>query len=175
VGANECCDSFRVAREKIPYSNRTLAVLFVPSVSNKMPDPLLLSAGGARHTFLPSNSESSTIPLIKPGMLGRRTDGQYRPLPQSPDVGQDLDIPSAIEEGELTADEVPDDILDDHTLSDAPVDNRIQWVHFMLGSAFLLPWNGGSQIMSRGMGLIEAHSHDHRRTVFSLAIAPFFN
>ncbi|KAI0303095.1 nucleoside transporter-domain-containing protein [Russula brevipes] len=67
-------------------------------------------------------------------------DTQYRPLPQSPDVAHDIAIPSAIEEGEFATEEM-DDILDGHVPSDAPVDNRIQWIHFMLGSAVLLPWN----------------------------------
>jgi hypothetical protein len=26
--------------------------------------------------------------------------------------------------------------------SSEPVDGRIQWIHFMLGAAVLLPWNG---------------------------------
>jgi len=72
-------------------------------------------------------------------------DAQYRALPQSPDVSQDLSIPSAIEEGEIAVDDIDDSILDGHPSSNAPVDNRIMWVNFMLGAAVLLPWNGASE------------------------------
>ncbi len=73
--------------------------------------------------------------------------GQYRALPQSPDASQDISIPSAIEEGEIAVDDTIDDsILDGHLPSNAPVDNRIMWVNFMLGAAVLLPWNGASEV-----------------------------
>jgi hypothetical protein len=74
-------------------------------------------------------------------------DGQYRALPQSPDVSRDLSIPSAIEEGEIAVDDIDDSdsILDGHPPFNAPVDNRIMWVNFMLGAAVLLPWNGASE------------------------------
>ena len=101
----------------------------------------------------PSYLESTaTIPLGKPAVLGRRRsssvpsmDPQYRALPQSPDVTQDLTIPSAIEEGETPVDDIDDPLLDGHPSSNGPVDNRIMWVNFMLGAAVLLPWNGASE------------------------------
>ncbi|KAI9513413.1 hypothetical protein F5148DRAFT_1155602 [Russula earlei] len=102
------------------------------------------------HSLRPSDSEpTTTIPLTKPGSLGRPKSSsfssmntQYRALPQSPDLSQDIDVPSAIEEGEQQMAEIDDaSIPDDVAPSDAPVDNRIQWIHFMLGSAVLLPWN----------------------------------
>ncbi|KAF8485061.1 nucleoside transporter-domain-containing protein [Russula ochroleuca] len=62
-------------------------------------------------------------------------EAQYRALPQSPDLAHDISIPSAIED-------VDESILDDDLApSSAPVDSRILWIHFMLGSAVLLPWN----------------------------------
>ena len=104
-------------------------------------------------------------------------DAQYHALPHSPDISQDLNIPSAIEEGGVDAEEIDDSILDEHAPPGAPVDSRIQWIHFMLGSAVLLPWNGASAT-SRGLScgqlaLTKALplSHDHRRTLFHLAIA----
>jgi hypothetical protein len=81
-------------------------------------------------------------------------DAQYRALPQSPDVTQDLSIPSAIEEGEIPVDDNDDSLLDGldgHPSSNGPVDNRIMWVNFMLGAAVLLPWNGASET---SLGLI---------------------
>jgi hypothetical protein len=39
-------------------------------------------------------------------------------------------------------------VIDDHTLSSAPVDSRILWVYSMLGSAGLLPWNGTLDVIS---------------------------
>ena len=72
-------------------------------------------------------------------------DAQYRALPQSPDVAQDISIPSAIEEGEIAVDDIDDSLLDGHPSSTGPVDNRIMWVNFMLGAAVLLPWNGASE------------------------------
>ena len=94
----------------------------------------------------------STIPLGKPTALGRRRsssfpsmDAQYRALPQSPDASQSINIPSAIEEGEIVDDDIDDSILDGHTSSNAPVDSRVMWVNYMLGAAVLLPWNGTSE------------------------------
>ena len=57
-------------------------------------------------------------------------------------MAQEINIPSAIAEAELASDDIEDAIGDDPTPSDAPVDSRIQWIHFMLGAAVLLPWNG---------------------------------
>ena len=101
-------------------------------------------------TRSPPLESTATIPLGKP-TLGRRLsssfpsmDAQYRALPQSPDASQDISIPSAIQEGEIAADDI-DDILDDLPSSNAPVDSRVMWVHFMLGAAVLLPWNGASE------------------------------
>ena len=92
----------------------------------------------------PQAEPTAIIPLGKPTVPGRRhsssfssMDAQYRALPQSPDAAQDLGIPSAIED-------VDESILDDseHVPSSEPVDGRVQWIHFMLGAAVLLPWNG---------------------------------
>jgi hypothetical protein len=107
---------------------------------------------------------TATIPLSKHTMLGRRRsssfpsmDAQYRALPQSPDVAQDINIPSAIEEGEIPVDDDVDDSildgLDGLPSSNAPVDSRIMWVNFMLGAAVLLPWNGASE-SSLGLGRV---------------------
>jgi hypothetical protein len=105
-------------------------------------------------TRAPHPESTATIPLSKPTMLGRRRsssfpsmDTQYRALPQSPDVAQDISIPSAIEEGEgeiVVDDDIDDSLLDGHPSSNGPVDSRIMWVNFMLGAAVLLPWNGAS-------------------------------
>jgi hypothetical protein len=49
----------------------------------------------------------------------------------------------------MAAEEIDDSILDDeHIPPNAPVDSRIEWIHFILGSAVLLPWNGASQTAS---------------------------
>ncbi|KAH8999415.1 nucleoside transporter-domain-containing protein [Lactarius akahatsu] len=82
-------------------------------------------------------------------MLGRRRsssissiDTPYHALPQTPDLAQEINIPSAIEEAELASEDMEEDTIDDGpTPSDAPVDGRIHWIHFMLGAAVLLPWN----------------------------------
>lgn len=117
---------------------------------------------------------TAIIPLGKPTVLGRRhsssfssMDAQYRALPQSPDAAQDLGIPSAIED-------VDESILEEHVPSSEPVDTRIMWVLFMLGAAFLLPWNGTPETF-RGLlyELNIAPSYDHRRAILSLTIATF--
>ena len=112
---------------------------------------MLDSLSGAL-TRSPHPQPTATIPLNKSPVLGRRRsspspsmDGQYRALPQSPDVTQDISIPSAIEEGEIAVDDIDDSILDGHPPSNAPVDSRIMWVNYMLGAAVLLPWNGASE------------------------------
>jgi hypothetical protein len=96
-----------------------------------------------------SSSDPSTIPFTKAVMLGRRHSSSfssievpYHALPQTPDMAQEINIPSAIAEAELASEDIEDAIGDEPTLSDAPVDGRIQWIHFMLGAAVLLPWNG---------------------------------
>jgi hypothetical protein len=48
----------------------------------------------------------------------------------------------------MTVEDIDDSILDEHATSSAPVDSRIRWVHAMLGSAVLLPWNGASDAIS---------------------------
>lgn len=108
-------------------------------------------AGTYARTLRSSSSDPSTIPFAKPVMLGRRQsssissmEGPYHALPQTPDMAQDINIPSAIVEAELASDDIEDAIGDDTTPFDAPVDSRIQWIHFMLGAAVLLPWNGES-------------------------------
>ena len=94
-------------------------------------------------------SDSPTVPFTKPVMLGRRhsssissIDVPYHALPQTPDMAQEIHIPSAIAEAELSSEDLEDALGDEPMPSDAPVDNRIQWIHFMLGAAVLLPWNG---------------------------------
>jgi len=103
------------------------------------------------------DTATPTIPPSKSTMLGRlrssshsSMDAQYHALPQSPDLSQDIRIPSAIEEGGMGEEESDDAILDDLAPSNVPVDSRIQWIHFTLGAAVLLPWNGASW-MSRGL------------------------
>ena len=104
---------------------------------------------GIYRSLRSSSSDPSTIPFTKPVMLGRRRSSSissvevpYHALPQTPDMGQEISIPSAIAEAE-TPEDIEDDAIDhEPTASDAPVDGRIQWIHFMLGAAVLLPWNG---------------------------------
>lgn len=98
-----------------------------------------------------SGSDPSAVPFTKPVMLGRRhsssissIDTPYHALPQSPDLAQEIHIPSAIEETELASEDIEDTIDDEPTPSHAPLDGRIQWIHFALGAAVLLPWNGES-------------------------------
>ncbi|KAI0269290.1 nucleoside transporter-domain-containing protein [Gloeopeniophorella convolvens] len=82
-------------------------------------------------------------------MLGRRhssslssMDAQYHTLPQSPKAAHDVNIPSAIEEADMIVEEAFEDpIEEDPTISEVPVDSKIKWIHFMLGSAVLIPWN----------------------------------
>lgn len=104
-------------------------------------------------TRSPHLESTATIALGKP--IGRRRsssssfpsmDAQYRAIPQSPDASRDISIPSAIAEGEIAVDDVDDSLLDEDLSSNAPVDNRIMWVNFMLGAAVLLPWNGASSL-----------------------------
>ena len=99
-----------------------------------------------------SDSESITIPITKSAMSARRysssfssMSASYHALPQSPDVAQDINVPSAIEEAELVGEVAEDSLVDQLIPPDAPVDSRIRWIHFMLGSAVLLPWNGASR------------------------------
>ena len=89
------------------------------------------------------------VPFTKSVMLAKRrsssvssTDVPYHTLPQTPDMAQEMHIPSAIAEANTSLEDIDDVIGDETTLSDAPMDNRIQWIHFMLGAAVLLPWNG---------------------------------
>lgn len=98
-----------------------------------------------------TRSDQSVVPFTKPVMLGRRRsssvssmDVPYHALPQTPDMAQEIHIPSAIAEADLASEDLEDAIGDEPTPSDVPVDNRIQWIHFMLGAAVLLPWNGRS-------------------------------
>ena len=104
-----------------------------------------------------SSSDPSTIPFTKPVMLGRRHSSSissievpYHALPQTPDIAQEINIPSAIAEAELASGDTEDALDDEPTPSDAPVDGRIQWIHFMLGAAVLLPWNGKFVTSSSG-------------------------
>ena len=107
----------------------------------------------------PSSADPSTIPFTKPVMLGRRHSSSfssievpYHALPQTPDIAQEINIPSAIAEAELASEEdIEGPIGDEPTLSDVPVDGRIQWIHFMLGAAVLLPWNGKSMTFPSGL------------------------
>jgi hypothetical protein len=70
----------------------------------------------------------------------------YHALPQSPDLPQDVNIPSAVEEAEMAEEDLEDSMIDEQMPSaNVLVDPRIKWVHFMLGSAVLLPWNGASR------------------------------
>ena len=122
----------------------------------------------------PQPEHSAIIPLGKPTVLGRRhsssfssMDAQYRALPQSPDAAQDIGIPSAIED-------VDESILEELEPSSEPVDSRIMWVLFMLGAAFLLPWNGTPETFCGLLcELINGLSYDHRRTILPLAVATF--
>jgi hypothetical protein len=93
--------------------------------------------------------DPQAVPFTKSVMLGKRRsssassiDVPYHALPQTPDMAQEMHIPSAIAEADLSSEDIEDVIGDETTPSDAPVDNRIQWIHFMLGAAVLLPWNG---------------------------------
>jgi len=93
-------------------------------------------------------SDSSAVPFTKSVMLGKRrsssvssTDVPYHALPQSPDMAQEMHIPSAIVEADLSSEDIEDVIGNEIMPSVVPVDNRIQWIHFMLGAAVLLPWN----------------------------------
>ncbi|PSR73483.1 hypothetical protein PHLCEN_2v10775 [Hermanssonia centrifuga] len=64
------------------------------------------------------------------------TDALYRPLPQSEAVSEATSSPLELEgDEELVAEEfVAQERLASH-------DRRIGWIHFILGSAILLPWN----------------------------------
>jgi hypothetical protein len=48
-------------------------------------------------------------------------DAQYCALPQSPNASPDIGIPSAIEEGDMTIEDIDDSILDKHVACSAPV------------------------------------------------------
>ena len=50
-------------------------------------------------------------------------------------------IPSTVLETELDVEEAEGAVLSDPILPH-PVDNQIRWIHFVLGCAVLLPWNG---------------------------------
>ena len=151
-----------------------------------MSDPLSSTYARSFHQS-DSDAVTPTIPPSKATMLGRlrsssrsSMDAQYHALPQSPDISQDIRIPSAIEEGVMGEEEGDDSILDDDLApSNVPVDSRIQWTHFALGAAVLLPWNGASWTASlachcsqpRLTEVPPPHSHDYRRTLFPLTIA----
>ena len=69
-------------------------------------------------------------------------DAPYQPIPQevySPDFANV--IPSTVLETELDVEEAEGAVLSDPILPH-PVDNQIRWIHFVLGCAVLLPWNG---------------------------------
>lgn len=65
------------------------------------------------------------------------SDAIYHPIPQAPVAANAIPVPS------------PDGFDDDVALSEPHsipsqglVDSRIRWIHFILGCAVLLPWNG---------------------------------
>jgi equilibrative nucleoside transporter 1/2/3 len=63
---------------------------------------------------------------------------QYHPIPQAPVVADlEVETPYISLDGEVSAEEQPTSIL-----SPATLDPRIRWIHFVLGCAVLLPWNG---------------------------------
>lgn len=97
------------------------------------------------------------------------TDALYRPLPQSEAVSEATSSPLELEgDEELVAEEfVAQERLASH-------DRRIGWIHFILGSAILLPWNGTSNLSSRLMIISQPfqpkhHSSNHGNAVLLVA------
>ena len=63
-------------------------------------------------------------------------DALYQPVPQAEDQAEDLQIGEDDEDGA-----VEDFVTQEHLVSH---DKRVGWIHFILGCAVLLPWNGTS-------------------------------
>ena len=61
-------------------------------------------------------------------------DALYQPLPQAEDQVSEIQL-GEDDEAEVTEDFVTHEHL-------ASSDNRVGWIHFILGCAVLLPWNG---------------------------------
>lgn len=70
------------------------------------------------------------------------SDALYHPIPQAPVAANPAPRRLSISEsnGDLSGAE-EDDELDEPVVA-AYLDSRIRWIHFILGSAVLLPWNG---------------------------------
>ena len=91
------------------------------------------------------------------------TEAIYHPIPQAPVASNP--IPSAS----------PDPDVDDETILSSPraahghveVDGRIRWIHFLLGCAVLLPWNGTSQLYWQILGYLQC-------TVAIITATPYF-
>ena len=65
------------------------------------------------------------------------SEAVYHPIPQGP-VASDVAPTSSL-------DDLDDDVASSnpHSIhSQVPIDSRIRWIHFVLGCAVLLPWNG---------------------------------
>lgn len=68
-------------------------------------------------------------------------DAPYHSIPEAPSSTDHI-LPHAIPETELDVEDVDD--VETEPPPTHPVDPRIQWIHFLLGCAVLLPWNGAS-------------------------------
>ncbi|OJA16428.1 hypothetical protein AZE42_08404 [Rhizopogon vesiculosus] len=86
-----------------------------------------------RSLKLHTHTDHAMKPSIMPAHISTIESGVvYHALPAVPH-DDDLDSEIAVDDFETD---------DSVTLTDQPVDTRIQWVYFMLGCAVLLPWNG---------------------------------
>lgn len=68
-------------------------------------------------------------------MSSPTSEALYQPIPQAPVASLPLLLNPEVNDG----DDEPTQV---HT--PAQVDPRIKWIHFMMGAAVLLPWNGDS-------------------------------
>ena len=86
----------------------------------------------------------------------------YDRLPQSP---QDVPVVDNIQEGTYDSGaQIP-------VIQDAvALDERIRWIHFLLGAAVLLPWNGTLLSLNLVMHADNQLSFNNRNPIFSVPL-----
>ena len=82
-----------------------------------------------------SGSYSAPSPLSFMSRRQRSMDASYEPLPQQNEttVTNSISV-AAIDDETQPSSNIP--------ITGTKLDGRIRWIHFILGSAVLLPWNG---------------------------------
>lgn len=100
-----------------------------------------------------SRSQSATTSLSTTTMSPHSSEALYHPIPQAPVAATPVVLPDidqeSLDEATIASDLAPyysfhcqPNRLLTGRLSEVTVNTRIRWIHFVLGCAVLLPWNG---------------------------------